>query len=380
MPKKSEISKTTEMSKEELDALKEQLKKELLVEMKKDEAEKYRAEQAKKEADAIKISQDKPEFKIKTDSKIDKFDRNIQKNKTEAKVENIAPSSNMFLIVILFVVIGGIYFLPMIREAVTKNKTGEPAPASQKKKEEKEKKNYTWTDAEIKNITLPIMRNDINSQASYYTADKMTITSFTNNDILYNAFINVYSGSIAHYEGGYDGQFCGNDDQRRVLNAKYITARVSNMFNKNTEFAFTDFYVPLSSGSPYYGLWRYDAATHSYIYYGECNAYGILPPYYQDILLENKIETSEDGKTVYLTYNIAFAIVNSDSYEVYRDANYTDLLISDTFKTSNHDKELKDVLKEFNENHKLAKYKYTYSTIDCSYSEFCYISGEYTNE
>ena len=86
MPKKNETVNNNEMSKEELDALKEQLKKELLIEMKKDEAEKYKQEQALK----TRIEEsNKTEFKVPTKSKIDKFDRNIQKENKDSQVENI---------------------------------------------------------------------------------------------------------------------------------------------------------------------------------------------------------------------------------------------------------------------------------------------------
>ena len=208
----------------------------------------------------------------------------------------------------------------------------------------------------------------------------MTISSFSNNDILYNAFIDEYEGNIAHYEGGYNGTFCGNEGQRREINAKYIDARVNNLFTKHAEFTHTDFYVPLSSGSSYYGLWVYNPTSYSYIYYGECYPQGIVGELYYDVLVEDKIETSEDYKTAYLTYNIGFAVVFDNSYSIYRDPQYTDLLMSDTLKTDNVEAELKEAFKEFLSNHKVDKYKYTYSTKDCSYSELCYISGEWVHE
>ncbi len=366
MPKKNE------MSKEELDALKEELKKELLVEMKKDEAEAYKKEQEAKAST--------PAFKIPTKSKIDKFDRNITKENNNTQVENISASSNFFLIVILLIVLGGVYLIPVVRNMFNKEPET-PEPVETKKEEKKEEKRvYEWTDKDIKNITLPIMRNDINSSESYYKNSSMTIEGFTNNDILYNAFINEYSGNIGYYYGGYAAAFCGNDSQKRELNAKYIDARVNNLFTKNAKFTHADFYVPLSSGSSYIGWWRYNASSHTYIYYGECNPQGIAGDLYYDVLVEDEIVTSDDSKTVYLTYNIGFARVLGDDYQIYKDANYTDLLISDTFKTNDHEKELKDVYKEFVKNHKVNKYKYTYSTKNCSYSELCYISGEYTNE
>ena len=374
MPKKTEELKKNEMSKEELDALKEQLKKELLIEMKKDEAEKY-----KKEQEAIKLAQEKKEFKIPVKNKIDQFDRNITK-KEESKVENIAASSNIFLILILIVVIGGVYFIPTIQKAISKPKTEKTTVEKKKEVTKDPKEDYTWDSKLVKNIKLPVMRNDINSSNSYYLNDSMTITSFNNNDILYNAFIDVYPGNIGFYSGTYNGFFCGTENQKRELNAKYIDARIKNLFTKNTKYTHTDFYVPLSSGSAYYGLWVYNPNSYSYIYYGECNPQGITGDIYYDILVEDKIETSKDYKTAYLTYNIGFAKVLGDRYELYRDPNYTELLMSDTLKTADHETEIKAAFKEFLKDHKVDKYKYTYSTKECSYADLCYISGEWVND
>ena len=381
MPKKIEDTKKNEMSQEELDALKEQLKKELLIEMKKDEAEQYKAEQLKKqqEEDAIKLASEKKDFKIPVNNKIDQFDRNISK-KEDSKVENIAASSNVFLIAILLIVIGGVYFIPTIQKALTKQKS-EPVTIEKKKEVTVDpKEDFKWDSEAVKNIKLPIMRNNINSPETYYSNDSMTISSFSNNDILYNAFVDVYSGNMSYYEGGYNGAFCGGEGKNKELSAKYIDARVNNLFTKKASFTHGDFYVPLSSGSDYFGLWVYNPSSYSYIYYGECAPQGIGGELYYDVLVEDKIETSDDYKTAYLTYNIGFAKVLGDTYSIYRDPQYTDLLMSDTLTTNDVEKELKDAYKEFLSNHKVSKYKYTYSTKDCSYSDLCYISGEWVNE
>lgn len=370
MPKKNE------MSKQELDALKEELKKELLIEMKKDEAEKY-----KKEQEALKKASEKTEFKIPTNNKIDKFDRNIAKNKKESQVENIAASSNLFLIAILILVVGGVYFIPTIQKMVSKSKN-EPTIKQDSKKEvtKDSKEKFTWESGLVKNIKFPIMRNDINSTDSYYLNDSADITTFSNNDILYNAFIDEYSGNIGTYVGGYNGTFCGQENQHKEINAKYIDARIYNLFTKNAQFTHSDFYVPLSSGSEYYGLWRFNPNTYSYVYYGECNPQGIIGDIYYDVLVQNDIKTSDDYKTAYLTYNIGFAKILDNTYEIYKNPDYTDLLISDTLKTDDYKKELNDVFAEFIKNHKTKKYKYTYTTKNCSYSELCYLSGEYITE
>ena len=379
MPKKNETVNNNEMSKEELDALKEQLKKELLIEMKKDEAEKYKQEQALK----TRIEEsNKTEFKVPTKSKIDKFDRNIQKENKDSQVENIQASSNYFLVFVLLIVIAGIYFIPQIANMIKKDNKSKEVETEEKEKKKKEEEivNYTWNDAIIKDITLPIMRISPGSAASYYTLDKMTVENMSNNEILFNAFVNVYTGNIGYYQGGYDGVFCGSADQQRELNAKYIDARVNNLFTKNTEYTHEDFYVPFTVGSAYYGLWRFNPNTYSYVYYGECNPQGLAGEFYYDILVKDEIKTSKDGKTAYLTYSMGFAKMIGDSYEIYRDANYTNLLISDTFKTNNQEKELENVFADYVKDHDVNKYKYTYSKTDCSYSDLCYISGEWINE
>ena len=377
MPKKNETVNKNEMSKEELDALKEQLKKELLVEMKKDEAEKYKQEQALK---ARIEESNKTEFKVPTKSKIDKFDRSVQKEE-KSQVENIQASSNYFLIFVLLIIIAGIYFIPQITNMIKKDtKSKEPETEEKKKKKEEEKVEYSWDDKIIKDITFPVMRVSPGSDTSYYTLDKMTVANMTNNEILFNAFINVYTGNIGYHQGGYDGVFCGSAEQQRELNAKYIDARVDNLFTKNTEFTHEDFYVPFTVGSSYYGLWRFNPNTYSYVYYGECNPQGLAGEFYYDILVPAEIKTSKDGKTAYLTYNMGFAKMIGDEYEIYRDANYTNLLISDTFKTDDQEKELEDVFADYVKDHSVNKYKYTYSKNDCSYADLCYISGEWVNE
>lgn len=287
-------------------------------------------------------------------------------------------SSNLILLFIFLAIVVLIYFLPKIYDLTTKPvKQEEIVEKKKTTKVVKEKVEYKWDDKIIKDLIYPIMRNDLYNTDSYYKYDKVTIANFTNNDILYNAFLDIYSGNISTYYDSYDGQYCSDESHKKNFNAKYITARINNLFNKNTFYTLQDFYVPASSGSEYVGLWKYDSNLDRYVYYGDCNPIVGGNTLYLDILVPNTIKTSSDASTVTLDYSIGFAKIVNNNYEIYSDYNYQNLVNSGTLLTTNFNEELKNIVKTNSLEASLKKYRYIFSKKDCSYGDFCYLSGEW---
>ena len=85
-------------------------------------------------------------------------------------------------------------------------------------------------------------------------------------DILYNAFLQVYSGYFE--SAGSVG--CTNNSIK--FSANYIDLRIQNIFGKDTGYNLTDFTVPTGSFSDYIGAFKYDSSNDQFIYYGNCKA------------------------------------------------------------------------------------------------------------
>lgn len=343
---------------EELEALKKELKEELKAEMQNE-----KKEEPKYTSGDFKIPSRKTSFFEPTP--IDKKDKELAQ-------ENVKTSLLLLFVMVILLIVGVLVVPKIYKEFGTKVKQEK---IIDKKKEEpkKEKIEYKWEDEKIENIKLPVMRNNSYLSDSHYQVDSIKITDFSNNEILFNAFLDVYSGYIASYAGGYVGQSCVTDATRKTFSSKYIDARIKNMFTKELEYTHGDFYVPSNIGSTYPGLWKYDGSKN-YVYYGDCNPNQTSDTLYYDILVEDTVQSSEDGKNVNLIYYIGFAKVKDNKFEIYKDADYKKLIASGDIKI-NTDDELKTALNKVK--NQALKYEFKYTTEECAYQDFCYVSGEY---
>ncbi len=235
----------------------------------------------------------------------------------------------------------------------------------------------------VKNrLTYPVMRNSEYQKQTYYTHEEITMSDFSNNDILYNALIHVRPGNFAEYKGAYNGSYCGDASQKKTVNAKYLDARIKNLFTRDTEYEHATFTVPSTNTSTtYVGKWVYDAKNNRYIYYGDCTGVTRGNKLYYDLISAYEASGSNNNTTVEVLYHVAFAEVDATSkrYTIYRDANFTETLTSGTLTTNNYQSELDGIFTTFLANNKegVNTYKYTFSSSNCSYQDYCFAKGEW---
>lgn len=302
------------------------------------------------------------------------------------KAPDDSETGSLNLVVILLALIGMavlIIFLPNIYKFFQKETPSsyvDPNDDDGNKVEELEK--ITVSSSILSEFTYPIMRNNKYAKTTYYTKDSITMSEFSNNDILYNAFIYIYKGNVADYKGKYSGEYCGTDTTKKTFNAKYIDARIANLFSKNTEYKHATFTVPINNTTTeYIGTWQYDVKNNRYIYYGNCStdANPKTMAYY-DLKVAYEAKGLEKNTVIEVSYYMGFATVNptTKAYNIYSDTGLSTALLSGTLTTTNHEKELEQLLTTYIETNKnLSKYKYTFSNNNCSYKDYCFEKGEW---
>ena len=70
---------------------------------------------------------------------------------------------------------------------------------------------------------------------SYYQLDSVEITKFSNNDILYNAFLDIYDGYLVDHNN------VGCSNNSKEFDATYLSSRIKNIIGRNTEYTLEDF-------------------------------------------------------------------------------------------------------------------------------------------
>ena len=104
-------------------------------------------------------------------------------------MENKKEKNNgLFIIILLVIVLIIVLFLPNIYKFVEKQKLPKIEVTKQEQKEEEK----TISEDVLETIHYPIMRNSIYDSNTYYSLDTFTISNMSNNDILYNAFMDIY--------------------------------------------------------------------------------------------------------------------------------------------------------------------------------------------
>ena len=265
---------------------------------------------------------------------------------------------NTIFIFLLFIIVGIlIYFMPDIYKKLQEINTPKVEKSNITTTQTITKKITLDSDI-IKNITTPIMHNNKYSSESYYQLKEFTINDMSNNDILYNAFLDLYEGYLIDH----DSIGCTNNSKE--FSATYLKSRIKNVIGKNVNYKLEDFNVPnIYKETNYIGLWKYE--NDKYIYYGDCNIKKDNTIYYEVTDLY-KVDNTNDLNTIYLYYHIGFVKLEDNKYTLYKDAYYKEEVsssLTDNFDLSNLD-----------------TYKYTYKLGLCSYDNYCFYKGEWVND
>ena len=247
-------------------------------------------------------------------------------NSEEPVIENSGNSKGL-LIILLIIVIISIFLFPKIYDIIAKGKrTPKHVTSSSKKQEEVVYEPFKLDDSNVVNAKYPIMHFDTSSKNSYYTLDSVTIKNFSNNDILVSALADTYEGSMAAYNGKYDGKACVSGANKLYVSSRYLKIRIDNLFGTDTSYKLTDINVYTNNPkTKYTGVWKYN--NGNYIYYGDCSgkSSNII---YDDIHYAYNVENEDKNTKMYIYNYVAFIVVDKSSknYVIYKNADYTDEL------------------------------------------------------
>lgn len=272
-------------------------------------------------------------------------------------------NNNLFLIIVFIVVVVLVFFLPKIYNFIEKQQLPEVEKTETKKEQKKE-----IDEDVLETIHYPIMRSSIYDSNTYYSLDTFTISSMTNNDILYNAFMDIYEGNIV--SSNTKGS-CTTTPKE--FNKDYMELRIKNILGKNIKYNLDTFYVSEDADSNYKGTWRYDSANSRFIYDGLCSSKATNTKYYN---LEELIKVEYEDSDIVAYYYVGFAKVEGNNYTIYKDAKMTEELSNGTFTSV---EELNNLYKNLNKKAKKI-YKYTFKDTLCSYNEYCLYEGRWVNE
>ena len=273
-------------------------------------------------------------------------------------------NNSLFIIILFAVILVLVLFLPKIYEFIET----ERLPEIENKEEQEEIKETTVDEETLESIHFPIMRNSIYDSNTYYSLETFTISNMSNNDILYNAFMDIYEGNMT--SSNITGSCTSISKQ---FNVDYLELRIKNILGKNVKYNLESFYVPEDSNSNYKGTWVYDSSYSRFVYNGLCSSKATNTKYYN---LEELISAKYEDSDIVVNYYVGFAKIVGNNYVIYSDANMTKEIHSGTF-TSLED--LNNIFKSINKKDKKI-YKYTFKNTLCSYNEYCLYEGKWVNE
>ena len=274
--------------------------------------------------------------------------------------------NGILIMVLLSVVTILVLFFPKIHSLVIKVSM----PKINEKIETKEKEKKEINEDILETIHYPRMRNGIYNSNTYYTKDIFTINDLSNNDILYNAFLDIYEGNMTAYEG-----VGACTTVSKQFNVDYIELRIKNILSKKVNYSLTEFTVPQGIDTKYPGTWIYDSVNSRYLYKGVCNPTSTNVKYY-DLEQLIKIEYAKNEKDVLAYYYVGFAKVEGSNYVIYKDANMTEEITKGTFTSLEN---LNEVYKKIKDKNKKI-YRYTFKNDLCTYNEYCLYEGRWVNE
>ena len=273
-------------------------------------------------------------------------------------------NNGILIIVLLALAAVLVMFFPKLYDLV--NSFSMPKVEELEPESKEENKQVDESILEI--IHYPMMRTSIYDSSTYYSLEKFTISSMSNNDILLNAFLDIYEGNMSSYEAVGT---CTNISKQ--FNKEYLELRIKNILGNKISYTLESFYVPEDINTNYVGDWYYDNWNSRYVYNGLCSSRATNIKYYD---LEELIKVEYENKDINAYYYIGFAKVEGNSYVIYKDAQMTEELTNGTL--TNVD-ELNNIFKNINKNNKNI-YKYTFKNTLCSYNEYCLYEGKWVNE
>ena len=272
--------------------------------------------------------------------------------------------SGLLIIILLFMVCILILFFPKIYDFI--NSFTMPKVEKLQTNEKEEIKEID--ENVLETIHYPLMRTSIYNSYTYYSLDTFKIDNLSNNDILLNAFLDIYEGNMTSYENtGY----CTTISKQ--FNEEYLRLRVKNIISNKVKYTLENFYVPEDLDSNYTGTWNYDSVNKRFVYIGLCNSLATNIKYYN---LEQLIKIEYDNNDIDAYYYVGFAKVEGNNYIIYKDANMTQELNSGTFISLD---DLNNIFENINKKNKKI-YKYKFKNNLCSYNEYCLYEGKWINE
>lgn len=279
-------------------------------------------------------------------------------------MENQNNKNGILIIVLLAVSTIIVLFFPNLYDLVTSISM----PKVEQIEQEEKEKVKEIDESILETVHFPLMRNSIYDKNTYYTLDKFTISNLSNNDILLNAFLDIYEGNMTSYEGM---GACTNISKQ--FNKDYIELRIKNILSNKLNYTLSNFYVPEDSNSKYVGNWNYDSSNSRFTYVGLCNSKATTTKYYN---IEELIKMEYDNKDIIAYYYVGFAKVEGNNYTIYKDANMTEEIKSGVL---NNVDELDSIFKDIKKKNKKI-YKYRFKNTLCTYNEYCLYEGKWIDE
>lgn len=272
-------------------------------------------------------------------------------------------NKGLFLVFVIAVIIGVIIlFMPKMYK-ITSNISRKKIEQTTSKKQKVEKtEKITKNSKIVKELFYPNLHVNVYSKETYYKNNKFTIKDMSNNDVLANAFSEVYQGYIVNHAKN------GCATVGLSFDASYIESRIKNLLNKDININLSDFNI--YDNSNYLGLWKYDSVNNIYVYNGLCeNNNG--PKYYD---LKYLVSAKKNNKKQIITkLKVAFAKVENNQYIIYNDYNYSNEIDKGVFTSvDNLNKKLKNL--------KVNSYQFTFEKDLCTYDNYCILKGEWINE
>ena len=261
----------------------------------------------------------------------------------------------ILIITCVIIVILGIISMPQIYKML--NTSGVDVVENNTSKKDNDTKEEISKDSEVvSTLVYPVMHNDISITDSYYKNDSIKISDLSNNDILYNAFLNIYPGYI-------------NSDNSISFDSNYLISRIENIFGPKTGYNLVDFTVPSGAFSEYTGVFNYDSITKRYTFNKIDNTNNVI---YYDIKSIYDASSPNDY-TITTSFDIAFVKIENNKYTLYKDYNYTDEISSGDYTSM---ESLENMLTTLD----TKKYQYTFRKDTCNYDSYCFYEGKWLNE
>ena len=292
--------------------------------------------------------------KLQNKSEVYKEEKNTDSNPT------IPALDPKIMLIILLLIVAFVVAMPLVYK-VSKKPKKVVGYVPQEKKEEK-----VVNEDVLEIMHYPIMRSSKYNSFSYYSKNKFKVSDMSNNDILANAFLDIYDSMI---KPSNFGGSCTNTYKQ--FDGAYIKLRISNILGKDINYKLENFYVSEDSNTNYKGEWVYNQANDIFIYNGLCSSKATNTIYY-DLTESIKVEFNEDDLLAYFYVNPVK--VENNTYTIYKDYSMTDVL--DTGSYSDYD----SLVNIYSTLKKDKIYKYTFKDDICSYGEYCVYEGEWVDK